>query len=135
MSENIVLVTGNFNVLHAGHMRLFRFAKGCGDRLLVGVNSDKIAGKAVYIPQQFRLDGVKNNILVDDAFLLDEKITDLIARLRPNIIIKGKEHENALNPERDVLEQYGGRLLFSSGEAVLSSSDFLIKEMLQRLKV
>ena len=83
MSSKVVLVTGNFNVLHPGHMRLLRFARGCGDRLLVGVNSDKIAGKGAYIAENLRLDGVRSNNLVDEAFLIDEQITDLITRLRP----------------------------------------------------
>ena len=33
MSSKVVLVTGNFNVLHPGHMRLLHFARKCGDRL------------------------------------------------------------------------------------------------------
>ena len=36
IKNKVVLVTGNFNVLHPGHMRLLRFAQGCGDRLLSG---------------------------------------------------------------------------------------------------
>lgn len=131
MSSKVVLVTGNFNVLHPGHMRLLHFARGCGDRLLVGVNSDKIAGKGAYIAENLRLDGVRSNILVDEAFLIDEHITDLIARLRPSIIIKGKEYEYAFNAELSALEQYGGRLLFSSGETAFSSADLLVKELFQ----
>ena len=131
MSGKMVLVTGNFNVLHPGHMRLLRFARGCGDRLLVGVNSDKIAGKGAYIAENLRLDGVKSNTLVDEAFLIDEQITDLIARLRPSIVIKGKEHEYAFNAELKALEHYGGRLLFSSGETTFSSADLLLKELFQ----
>ncbi|MDB4078030.1 PfkB family carbohydrate kinase [Amylibacter sp.] len=129
MSSKLVLVTGNFNVLHPGHMRLLRFARGCGDRLLVGVNSDNIAGKAAFIEENLRLDGVRSNMLVDEAFLVDEKIIDLIARLRPSVIIKGKEHEYAFNEETSALEQYGGRLIFSSGETIFSSADLLSKEL------
>ena len=44
-----VLVTGNFNVLHAGHIRLLEFAKKCGKRLVVGVNSDSVASGAVQV--------------------------------------------------------------------------------------
>jgi len=131
MSVKVVLVTGNFNVLHPGHMRLLRFARGCGDRLLVGVNSDNIAGKGAYIAENLRLDGVKSNTLVDEAFLINEKITDLITRLRPSIVIKGKEHEYAFNAELKALEEYGGRLLFSSGETTFSSADLLLKELFQ----
>ena len=131
MSNKVVLVTGNFNVLHPGHMRLLRFARGCGDRLLVGVNSDNIASKGAYIAENLRLEGVRSNNLVDEAFLIDEQITDLIARLRPSIVIKGKEHEYAFNAELNALEQYGGRLLFSSGETTFSSADLLLKELFQ----
>jgi len=131
MSSKVVLVTGNFNVLHPGHMRLLRFAQGCGDRLLVGVNSDNIAGKGAYIGENLRLDGVRSNNLVDEAFLIDEPITDLITRLRPSIVIKGKEYEYAFNAELSALEQYGGSLLFSSGETTFSSADLLVKELFQ----
>ena len=44
-----VFVSGHFNVLHPGHLRLFRFAKECGDILIVGVESDRIAGNDAYV--------------------------------------------------------------------------------------
>ena len=43
-----VLVSGNFNVLHPGHIRLLRFAKESGDYLIVAVESDRIAGSAAH---------------------------------------------------------------------------------------
>jgi len=39
-SPRTVFVSGNFNVLHPGHLRLLRFAKEYGDRLIVAVQSD-----------------------------------------------------------------------------------------------
>ena len=131
MIANVVLVTGTFNVLHPGHVRLLRFARECGDRLLVGVYSDHIAGKASHVLENLRLEGVQSNSLVDEAFLIDEKITDIISRLRPGIVVKGKEHEHEFNPELTALEQYGGRLLFSSGETAFSSADLLRKEFFE----
>ena len=47
MQKNVVLVTGNFNVLHPGHIRLLKFAKSFADKLIVGVFSDDLAGNAV----------------------------------------------------------------------------------------
>ena len=120
-----VLVTGNFNVLHAGHLRLFKFAKECGERFLVGVHSDRIAGEGSYVPEALRLENVQSNSWVDEAFLADEPIADVIARVRPDIVVKGKEHESRFNPELAALDQYGGRLLFSSGETVFSSIDLI----------
>src|SRR3989338_5775392 len=128
MSNRTVFVSGNFNVLHPGHLRLLRFARDCGDRLVVGIQSDRIAGQAAPVPEQLRLEGVQSNSWVDEAFLIDEPVTDVVGRLRPDIVVKGKEHESLFNPELEALEQYGGRLLFSSGETAFSSVDLLRKE-------
>ncbi|MGZ3159426.1 MAG: PfkB family carbohydrate kinase, partial [Burkholderiaceae bacterium] len=122
-----VLVTGNFNVLHAGHLRLFKFAKECGERFIVGVNSDRIAGEGSYVDEHLRLECVQHSNWVDEAFLLDQPITEVIEKLRPDIVVKGKEHETRFNPELAALEKYGGKLLFSSGETVFSSIDLIRK--------
>ncbi|MEC4805589.1 MAG: PfkB family carbohydrate kinase [Jaaginema sp. PMC 1079.18] len=123
-----VFVSGNFNILHPGHLRLLRFAKECGDYLVVGVFSDRLANSAAHVPEKFRLEGVQTNSWVDEAFIINESITDIIQRLHPAIVVKGKEHETRFNPELEILEQYGGRLIFSSGETVFSSVDLLRKE-------
>lgn len=128
-STKVVLVTGNFNVLHPGHIRLLRFARECGVQLVVGVYSDNIAGKASHVSENLRLEGVRSLNFVDEAFLIDESIENVIARLRPAIVVKGKEYESALNPELPEIEKYGGRLLFSSGEAIFSSADLIHKEL------
>lgn len=128
LSARTVLVSGNFNILHPGHLRLFRFAKECGDYLIVAVQSDRIAANGAHIPEQLRLEGVKSNSWVNEAFILDEPVTEVINRLRPDIVVKGKEHETRYNSELSILKQYGGQLLFSSGETTFSSVDLLRKE-------
>jgi rfaE bifunctional protein kinase chain/domain len=126
-SAKTVLVTGNFNVLHAGHLRLFKYAKECGGRFIVGVNSDRVAGEGSYVHESLRLECVQNSNWVDEAILIDEPIEAVIARLRPDIVVKGKEHESRFNPELAALGPYGGKLLFSSGETVFSSVDLIRK--------
>jgi rfaE bifunctional protein kinase chain/domain len=128
MTGRTVFVSGNFNVLHPGHLRLLRFARECGERLIVGIYSDRLAGEAAHVPQNLRLEGVQANNWVDEVLIIDEDVTNVIGRLRPDIVVKGKEHEPAFNPELRILEQYGGRLLFSSGETIFSSVDLLRKE-------
>ncbi|MCG2586662.1 PfkB family carbohydrate kinase [Massilia sp. TS11] len=127
--KKTVLVSGNFNVLHPGHLRLLRFAKECGDRLVVAVQSDKLAGQGAHVPEQLRLEGVQAIGQVDEAFLTDGPIGELVARLKPDVVVKGKEHESKFNPELAVLQGYGGRLIFSSGESAFSSLDLLNKEV------
>ena len=86
-----VLVSGHFNVLHPGHIRLLRFAKESGDYLIVAVESDRIAGSAAHVPEDLRIEGIKSNSWVNETVLLDEPVGDLIKRLPPDIVIKGKE--------------------------------------------
>lgn len=107
---------------------MLRFAKECGDKLIVAVESDRIAASAAHVPQDLRLEGLENNSLVDEAFIFDEPIEAIVARLRPDIIVKGKEHELNYNPEKKAIEKYGGRLIFSSGETIFSSFDLIKKE-------
>lgn len=128
MRAATVFVSGNFNVIHPGHLRLLRFAKECGQKLIVGVFSDRLAGQAAHVPEHLRLEGVRSNSWVDDAFLMVEPIADVILRIRPDIVVKGKEHENRSNPELPALQAYGGRLVFCSGESAFSSLDLLRKE-------
>jgi len=123
-----VFVSGRFNILHPGHLRLFRAAKDYGDRLVVAIESDRIAGAFAHLSEVLRLEGVKSNTLVDEAFIADEPAAEAIRRLRPDIVVKGKEHEARHNPELEVLEGYGGRLIFSSGETTFSSLDLIRKE-------
>lgn len=128
MQSRTVFVSGHFNVLHPGHLRLLRFAKEYGGRLVVAVESDRLAGSAALVPEQLRLEGIQSNSWVDEAFVVDEPVAAVIARLRPDFVVKGKEHESRLNPESAALAQYGGKLLFSSGETIFSSLDLIRKE-------
>ena len=57
-----ILITGNFNILHPGHLRILKLAKDLGDKLIVGVHSDEIGGSGVHVPEEMRLENVKSNI-------------------------------------------------------------------------
>ena len=128
MKKIVVFVSGHFNILHTGHIRLLQFAKELGDVLIVGIENDRIAGEAAHINEKYRLEGVKLNNLVDEVILIDEPIVDFVKRLKPDIIVKGKEHELIYNPEKAILDEYGGKLVFSSGETIFSSLELIKKE-------
>ena len=123
-----IFVSGSFNVLHPGHLRLLRFAKECGDHLTVAVQSDRLAGEAAHVHEQLRLESLQSVAWVNEAFIFDEPLPEVILRLRPDVVVKGKEHETRFNPEGAVLEQYGGSLMFSSGETIFSSLELIRKE-------
>ena len=78
MVKKTIFISGAFNVLHPGHVRLLRFAKDMNGKLIVGVLSDRLAGKAAYINENLRLEGISSNNLVDKAVIVDEPIEDFI---------------------------------------------------------
>jgi rfaE bifunctional protein kinase chain/domain len=125
-AEKIVFVSGNFNIVHPGHLRLLKFAAEAGDFLVVGVNTEVPPG--VTIPADMRLEGVRAISFVNYACLLTEPADAFIARLRPDVVVKGKEYEAVENPERAVIEGYGGKLVFGSGEVRFSSMNLLQRE-------
>ena len=45
MKNKIVFVSGQFNILHPGHVRLLSYAKKLGNKLIVGVLSDKLSAR------------------------------------------------------------------------------------------
>ena len=57
-----IFVSGKFNVLHSGHIRLLRFAKELGDYLIVGVEGDKITDEA-FVAESLRLEAVRTKHL------------------------------------------------------------------------
>lgn len=125
-NTNIVFISGDFNIVHPGHLRLLKFAKENGDFLVVGINQN-IPGK-VNMPDEFRLEMIQQTSYVDYAFLLSEPPEDFIAKLKPSSVVKGTEHENTFNPELDVINKYGGKLIFTSGEIGFSSLSILKNE-------
>ena len=126
--KRITFVTGNFNVVHPGHLRLFKFAAEIGDALVVGVNPDTWPG--VTVPASLRLEGVRSISMVSHAFAMTDQIEAVIAALKPAFVVKGKEFEGKQNLEEDVVKSYGGELLFSSGEVRFSSDALLRREFL-----
>ena len=125
--HKIVFITGAFNVLHSGHLRLLNFGSECGDILVVGVYKDGTSG--CVLPQKDRLEAIQSVSVVNYAFVMDDSLEDILGSLKPDIVVKGKEHEESINPEQELIEKYGGKLLFSSGHVRFSSADLLQTEV------
>jgi len=123
--KKVAFISGNFNILHIGHQRLFKFAKENADVLVVGVNRDD--KNRNLIDAKLRLEGVINSIFVDYALIIEDYLKS-IELLKPDVVIKGREFENQKNLEFDILKEYGGKLIFNSGDIGFSSYELLINE-------
>lgn len=126
--KNKVLIIGNFNVIHIGHLRLFSYAKKIANHLIVGVINDETSRANLLIGQDKRLDGVKSNKFVDEAYIINGNLKDFISKYKPNYFLKGKEFENQKNPEKKLLDKINCKLIFGSGDEQLSVSDIIKDE-------
>lgn len=124
--RRVAFVSGNFNVVHPGHLRLFKFSKDAADFLVVGVNGDSYPGVSLLAPD--RMDGVNAISMVDFVVLLEGAPNDFIRALKPEIVVKGREFEARANPEQAAADSYGGKLVFSSGEMRFASIGLLQQE-------
>ncbi len=124
-----IFISGNFNIIHPGHQRLFKAAKELGDYLIVGVFSDKLADTGAYVEENLRLETIKSVSIIDESFLIKSSLNEVINKLKPDIVFKGKEHEKSFNEELELVESYGGKLLFGSGETVFISSELIGNEI------
>lgn len=124
--QTIAFVSGNFNVVHPGHLRLLKFAAEQADILVVGVNPDSTPG--VTLAQDMRLENVRSISFVHHGVRLEGSASAFISRLQPTLVVKGKEFEDRVNPEQDAVDAYGGRLLFSSGELRFASLALLERD-------
>ena len=127
-----IFVSGIFNVLHPGHVRLLRFASSLGDELVVGVLADDLAAEDATLPENQRLEAVESLKMVKHAFVVRDSVVDTIARLQPAMIVKGREHRLLVNPEETALQEYGGSLVFSSGDSFYNVTEFDVGGMAVR---
>lgn len=136
--KTIVQCHGCFDIVHPGHIRYLEFARRQGDILIVSVTGDSQVSKGVqrpYIPQALRAENLAALVFVDYVYINTTPIADeVLSRIKPDIYVKGREYEHSTDPafliEKNVVEENGGRIIFSSGEIVFSSSE-LIDQMSQ----
>ena len=124
-----VFISGNFNILHPGHIRLFKFAKECGDKVIVGVMADKLVKEKNYLPQEDRMESIRSISIVDEVHLISKSLKNTLEKIKPNIVIKGKEHQNLFNEETKTIKKFNGKLLFASGTSSLSSISLINNEL------
>lgn len=128
--QTIVHCHGCFDIVHPGHVRYLDFARRQGDLLVVSLTGDSQVDKGTqrpYIPEELRAENLAALEAVDLVHVDPHPTAcELLAELRPDIYVKGREYEQSSDPgfaaERQVLAGYGGRVLFSSGDVVFSSS-------------
>lgn len=126
----LVQCHGCFDIVHPGHVRHLQYASKQGEVLLVTLTADSVMSKGTgrpLIPQDLRAENLAALDCVDWVYINPDPTAEtLLEDIKPDIYIKGREYESNCDPrflaEKSAVERHGGRIVFSSGDVVFSST-------------
>ena len=114
--ERIVFTNGCFDLLHAGHVTYLEAARKTGDRLILGLNTDRSVSalkgpSRPVIHEQDRARVLAALEAVDAVILFDEDTPlKLISALRPDVIVKGSDYTEAQVVGGAEVKSWGGKV-------------------------
>jgi len=97
--KTIVFTNGCFDIIHAGHIKLFEKARAQGDALIVAINSDKslkgLKGpKRPLVTEKLRAYVIAALESVDFVTVFGEQTpAELLSELKPDVLVKGGDYK------------------------------------------
>ena len=128
-----VMVSGGFDPVHAGHIRMIRAAAEYGDVIVIANSDDWLFRKKGFVFMEYArrveiLNAIKGVVLVDSVNDTDGTVCEAIKRIKPTYFANGGDRGISNTPEQSVCEQLGVELLWGiGGEEKLQSSSSLTK--------
>jgi len=129
-----VMVSGGFDPVHAGHIRMIRHAAEFGDVIVIANSDNWLYRKKGFIFMEWTkrveiLNAIKGVVLVDSVDDTDGTVCEAIRRLKPDFFANGGDRGKSNTPEQAVCEELGIELLWGiGGEEKLDSSSELAKK-------
>lgn len=132
--KKVVWCHGVFDVVHPGHVRHLLYAKTLGDILVCSLTADKHISKGPYrphVPEEMRALNLAAFEIVDYVIIDQNSRPDQNIRvIQPDVYAKGFEYSATARPERTIaeaaiVESYGGKVVYTPGDIVYSSSALL----------
>jgi len=129
-----VMVSGGFDPVHAGHIRMIRHAAQYGDVIVIANSDNWLYRKKGFVFMEWDrrveiLNAIKGVILVDSVDDTDGTVCEAIARHKPTYFANGGDRGKSNTPEQSVCEELGVQLLWGvGGEEKVDSSSELAKK-------
>jgi D-beta-D-heptose 7-phosphate kinase/D-beta-D-heptose 1-phosphate adenosyltransferase len=96
-----IFTNGCYDILHPGHIELFKYAKTLGDYLVVGIDSDQRVSNSKGRSRPINKQEIRKYMLlalkyVDDVFIFNDEVQliELVKAVRPDIMIVGSDWKN-----------------------------------------
>ena len=120
MSKKIICVSGGFDPVHIGHLRMIQEASKYGHVVAIVNSDDWLMRKKGYIFMPFDerceilegFTGTGETTNVDDT---DGTVCEALRRIKPDYFANGGDRKNNNTPEMDVCEELGVKLLWGIG--------------------
>ncbi len=140
--EILVAVSGGFDPVHAGHVRMFEEARALGDKLIVILNNDHWLLKKknyVFMPDTERAEIIRSFRWVDGVFITKHKadpedmsVCDAIKILKPQIFANGGDRVRKNVPEVELCRKMGIKMAFNVGKGgKVQSSSWLVDKAIK----
>ena len=131
--RRVVFTNGCYDLLHPGHIRLLEAARELGDVLVLALNSDRSVKenkgvKRPVVPEHERAEIAAALAAVNYVVLFDEPTPrEIIARVLPDVLVKGSDWGADEIVGREEVEAAGGRVVSAPLEAGYSTSSIIEK--------
>jgi cytidyltransferase-like protein len=141
----VVAVSGGFDPIHPGHVRMFQEAKKLGDWLVVILNNDnwlKLKKGYVFMSEKERAEVIAGLRAVDEVYITkhsqdtkDMSVVEALRVVRPDIFANGGDRVKSNIPEVGVCEEIGATMIFNVGAGgKVQSSSWLLAHYLELSK-
>ncbi len=131
-----VCVSGGFDPIHIGHVRMFNAAKKLGNKLIVILNNDNFLKNKkgyIFMPVAERREIIENLKAVDEVIVsrsLDKTVIRDLKNIVPDIFANGGDWDkNNPPPEIEICEKLGIEIVFGVGGGKVQSSSKLVGEI------
>ena len=131
MSEKTIMVSGGFDPLHIGHLRMIKEAAQHG-KVIVVVNSDAwlLRKKGfIFMPFEERKEIIEGYAEVDRVEAVDDSdgtVCEALWRVKPTYFANGGDRTSNNTPEMRVCEQLGIEMLWGVGGGKIQSSSEMV---------
>lgn len=137
MTKKTIMVSGGFDPIHVGHVRMIQEAAEYGDVIIVANSDDWLKRKKGFRFMSwneraeilYAIKGVAGVYPVDDS---DGTVCEAILRLKPDYFANGGDRKIDNTPEMDVCENLGIEMLWGvGGEDKANSSSYIVKKAIE----
>ena len=136
-----IMVSGGFDPVHIGHIRMILDAARHGDVVVVANSDDWLFRKKGFVFMEFEqraeiLAAIKGVVKVSGVDDTDGTVCEAIRRLEPDMFANGGDRRKNNTPEQDVCEELGVQMLWAvGGEDKANSSSDLVERVKSTSKV